>query len=116
MTNEQLTEVKATFKRLEGILLQASSVESIFTDESGFTEVFEKARECLRDLDLEPVVECRPGEFDSRDKIREVIEAIEIIQGYVNNGIKPQDRDSLLARLKATKAILTDVNQVINNK
>ena len=114
MTNKQLTEVKETFKRLESILSQASSVESLFTNERGFREVFEKARRLCDSLINEPVV--KTEYFDFREAIRFVVEQLENLQDLVENGVDHLEVCSLQDRLSTIKAAVKDVNQCLNRK
>lgn len=116
LAEAQQAEIKNIFRELEEILSQASLMKGFFRDDHGFHDAFAKARECLHILDWEPIVKSESGETDFRDKLREAIEAIEIVQGYVNIDAVPCEGASLLTRLNKAKATLTEVNQKLNNK
>ena len=113
MTNEQLTEIKETFKTIEKMLSQASSAESLVNSTPGFADLFSKAYKCLGALEKEWILEV-PNAFNSRNAIQSVIERIDMVQFGVENGFGAEVGDALQTRLKEAKSILCAVNEHLN--
>ena len=109
-----MKEIIETFRNLETVLSQVSSVKSLFTKESGFNEVFEKACRLSDFLIKEPVV--KTEHFDFRETVRFVIEQLEILRSCVEEGIDHLEGYSIEDRLNTIKVALADVNRFLVGK